>query len=71
MQYLLTHLDFFIRNAGGCGTDGGATHPARGCVSLLEWQLGHQRAHINQLEDDIIHLIENANTNEPLFYRLL
>ncbi|RLR17760.1 DUF484 family protein, partial [Sodalis-like symbiont of Bactericera trigonica] len=43
----------------------------RGCVSLLEWQLGRQSAHIQQLEDDITRLMEHASTNESLFYRLL
>lgn len=70
VQYLLQHPDFFISNARVV-EQMVVPHPVRGCVSLLEWQLGCQRAHIQQLEDDITRLMEHASTNEPLFYRLL
>ncbi|WMQ74207.1 MAG: hypothetical protein GPOALKHO_001225 [Sodalis sp.] len=70
VRYLLTHPDFFIRNARNV-EQMVVPHPVRGCVSLLEWQLGRQRAHIQQLEDDIICLMEHASTNEALFNRLL
>ncbi|WP_406704802.1 DUF484 domain-containing protein [Sodalis sp.] len=70
VRYLLTHPDFFIRNARSV-EQMVVPHPVRGCVSLLEWQLGRQRAHIQQLEDDITRLMEHASTNEPLFNRLL
>ncbi|OZI14867.1 DUF484 family protein [Sodalis-like symbiont of Philaenus spumarius] len=70
VQYLLTHPDFFIRNAR-IVEQMVVPHPVRGCLSLLEWQLRRQRAHIQQLEDDITRLMEHASTNEPLFYRLL
>lgn len=70
VRYLLTHPDFFIRNARSV-EQMVVPHPVRGCVSLLEWQLGRQRAHIQQLEEKITRLMEHASTNEPLFNRLL
>ncbi|MCK8336127.1 DUF484 family protein, partial [Erwinia amylovora] len=46
-------------------------HPVRGTVSLVEWQLKRQRPHIQQLEEEITWLMEQASANQQLFERLL
>ncbi len=46
-------------------------HPVRGTVSLVEWHMARSRNHINQLEENMTLLMEQASTNEGLFYRLL
>lgn len=46
-------------------------HPVRGTVSLVEWHMARSRNHINQLEENMTLLMEQASTNESLFYRLL
>ncbi|WP_413736677.1 DUF484 domain-containing protein [Sodalis sp. RH21] len=69
-QFLLDNPDFFIRNA--CQVEQmRVPHVNRGSVSLLEWQLARQRHHIQQLEEDITRLMEQAAANEQLFNRLL
>jgi len=46
-------------------------HPVRGTVSLVEWHMARARNHINQLEENMTLLMEQASANEGLFYRLL
>lgn len=70
MQYLLQNPDFFIRNARRV-EQMRVPHPVRGTVSLVEWHLARQRNHINQLEEEITLLMEQASANETLFARLL
>lgn len=43
----------------------------RGTVSLVEWHMARARNHINVLEENMALLMEQANANESLFYRLL
>ncbi|TCV93708.1 DUF484 domain-containing protein [Biostraticola tofi] len=69
-RFLLDNPDFFIRNARQV-EQMRVPHPVQGAVSLVEWQLGRQRSHIRQLEEDITQLMAQASINEPLFYRLL
>ncbi len=69
-QFLQDNPEFFIRNA--CQVEQmRVPHVNRGSVSLLEWQLARQRHHIQQLEEDISRLVEQAAQNEQLFKRLL
>ncbi|MCX2959172.1 MAG: DUF484 family protein, partial [Serratia symbiotica] len=70
MQYLLQNPDFFIRNARRVEQIR-VPHPVRGTVSLVEWHLARQRNHVNQLEEEITLLMEQANANETLFTSLL
>lgn len=70
MQYLLQNPDFFIRNARRVEQIR-VPHPVRGTVSLVEWHLARQRNHVNQLEEEITLLMEQANANEILFTSLL
>ena len=46
-------------------------HPVRETVSLVEWHMARSRNHINQLEENMTLLMEQASNNESLFYRLL
>lgn len=69
-DYLLQHPDFFIRNAEQMAQLR-VPHPVRGSVSLVEWHMARARHQINELEQGIRSLVENANTNQHLFYRLL
>lgn len=69
-DYLLQNPDFFIRNARQV-EQMLVPHPVRGTVSLVEWQLGRQRNHISQLEEEITLLMEQASANQQLFDRLL
>lgn len=69
-EFLLNNPDFFIRNALQV-EQMHVPHPVRGSVSLVEWQLGRQRNHIQQLEEEITLLMEQATTNEILFTRLI
>lgn len=69
-DYLLQNPDFFIRNARQV-EQMQVPHPVRGTVSLVEWQLGRQRHHIAQLEEEITLLMEQASANQQLFERLL
>ena len=70
MQFLLQNPDFFIRNAR-LVEQMRVPHPVRGTVSLVEWHLARQRNHINQLEEEITLLMEQASANETLFASLL
>ncbi|MEL2241700.1 DUF484 domain-containing protein [Leclercia adecarboxylata] len=70
VDYLLRHPDFFIRNARVV-EDMRVPHPVRGTVSLVEWHMARARNHINHLEENISLLMEQASSNEGLFYRLL
>lgn len=70
IQHLLKHPDFFIRNAYQV-EQMRVPHPVRGSVSLVEWQLSRQRNHIQQLEEEITLLMEQAAANEVLFGRLV
>lgn len=69
-DYLLQNPDFFIRNARQV-EQMRVPHPVRGTVSLVEWQLGRQRHHIAQLEEEITLLMEQASANQQLVDRLL
>lgn len=69
-QYLQQNPDFFIRHAHQV-EQMTVPHPVRGCVSLVEWQMARQRHHIQQLEEDITQLMEQASANHQLFERLL
>jgi uncharacterized protein YigA (DUF484 family) len=46
-------------------------HPVRDTVSLVEWHMARSRKHIDQLEENMTLLMEQASNNESLFYRLL
>ncbi|SFD35093.1 DUF484 domain-containing protein [Pragia fontium] len=69
-QFLLNNPDFFIRNALQV-EQMRVPHPVRDSVSLVEWQLSRQRNHIQQLEEEITLLMEQASANEILFTRLI
>ncbi|WP_058911784.1 DUF484 domain-containing protein [Entomohabitans teleogrylli] len=69
-DYLRQHPDFFIRNARQV-EQMRVPHPVRGTVSLVEWHMARQRHYISELEGDMSLLLEQARTNESLFYRLL
>lgn len=68
-DFLLQNPDFFIRNARQV-EQMLVPHPVRGTVSLVEWQLARQRNHIQQLEEEITLLMEQASANQQLFDRL-
>ncbi|MDE1492118.1 DUF484 domain-containing protein [Xenorhabdus bovienii] len=70
VDYLLNNPEFFIRNANRVDKIR-VPHPVRECVSLMEWHMDRQRKRIYHLEDDLIHLVEQAKQNEILFCRLL
>ena len=70
VDYLLRHPDFFIRNARVV-EEMRVPHPIRGTVSLVEWHMARARNHRNHLEENISLLMEQASSNEGLFYRLL
>ncbi|WP_370604496.1 DUF484 domain-containing protein [Citrobacter braakii] len=70
VDYLQRHPEFFIRNAQAVEAMR-VPHPVRGTVSLVEWHMARARNHINVLEENIALLMEQANANESLFYRLL
>ena len=70
VDYLLRHPEFFIRNARVV-EEMRVPHPIRGTVSLVEWHMARARNHINHLEENISLLMEQATSNEGLFYRLL
>ena len=70
VEYLLRHPEFFIRNARVV-EEMRVPHPIRGTVSLVEWHMARARNHINHLEENISLLMEQATSNESLFYRLL
>lgn len=69
-DYLSQQPEFFIRNARQI-EQMRIPHPVRGTVSLVEWQLARQRKQIQQLEDEITQLMEQATANEMLFNRLI
>ncbi|MDR0805521.1 MAG: DUF484 domain-containing protein [Enterobacteriaceae bacterium] len=69
-QFLLNNPDFFIRNALQV-EQMRVPHPVRDSISLVEWQLARQRHHIQQLEEEITLLMEQASANEILFTRLI
>lgn len=69
-EYLSQQPDFFIRNARQV-EQMRIPHPVRGTVSLVEWQLARQRKQIQQLEEEITQLMEQATANEMLFNRLI
>lgn len=68
--YLRQNPDFFIRNARQV-EQMMVPHPVRGSVSLVEWHMARQRNHIQQLEEEITLLMEQATANHQLFDRLL
>lgn len=68
-EYLLQNPDFFIRNARQV-EQMIVPHPIRGTVSLVEWQLARQRNHIQELEEEITLLMQQASANQQLFDRL-
>ncbi|MDX7989033.1 DUF484 domain-containing protein [Xenorhabdus sp. 12] len=70
VDYLLNNPDFFIRNANMVEKVR-VPHPVRESVSLVEWHMNRQRKRIRYLEDDMVHLMEQAKQNEVLFIRLL
>lgn len=70
VDYLLRNPGFFIRNARSV-EQMHVPHPVRGAVSLVEWQMVRARNHINVLEENMTLLMEQASSNEGLFYRLL
>ncbi|WP_312240908.1 DUF484 domain-containing protein [Pantoea sp.] len=69
-EYLRQNPDFFIRNARQV-EQMAVPHPVRGSVSLVEWHMARQRNHIQQLEEEITLLMEQATANHQLFDRLL
>ncbi|MCZ4059629.1 DUF484 domain-containing protein [Pantoea sp. LMR881] len=69
-DYLRQNPDFFIRNARQV-EQMAVPHPVRGSVSLVEWHMARQRNHIQQLEEEITLLMEQATNNHQLFDRLL
>jgi len=69
-DYLSQQPDFFIRNARQI-EQMRIPHPVRGTVSLVEWQLARQRKQIQQLEEEITQLMEQATANELLFNKLI
>ena len=69
-DYLRQNPDFFIRNARQI-EQMAVPHPVRGSVSLVEWHMARQRNHIQQLEEEITLLMEQATANHALFDRLL
>lgn len=69
-DYLRQHPDFFIRNARQV-EQMLVPHPVRGSISLVEWHMARQRNHIQQLEEEITLLMEQATANHQLFDRLL
>lgn len=69
-DYLRQNPDFFIRNARQV-EQMSVPHPVRGTVSLVEWHMARQRNHIQQLEEEITQLMEQASANHQLFDRLL
>ncbi|MBD2811303.1 DUF484 domain-containing protein [Xenorhabdus sp. Vera] len=70
VDYLLSNPDFFIRNANMVERIR-VPHPVRESISLMEWHMNRQRKRIRYLEDDLIHLVEQAKQNEVLFSHLL
>ncbi|MBK4784421.1 MAG: DUF484 domain-containing protein [Pantoea sp. Pent] len=68
--WLRHNPDFFIRNARQA-EQMMVPHPVRGSVSLVEWHMARQRNHIQQLEEEITLLMEQATANHQLFDRLL
>lgn len=68
--FLRHNPDFFIRNARQV-EQMMVPHPVRGSVSLVEWHMARQRNHIQQLEEEITLLMEQATANHQLFDRLL
>lgn len=69
-DFLQQNPDFFMRNARQV-EQMMIPHPVRGSVSLVEWQLKRQRHHIQQLEEEITLLMEQASANQQLFESLL
>lgn len=70
VDYLLRHPEFFIRNARVV-EQMRVPHPVRETVSLVEWHMARSRHQISHLEENISLLMEQATSNESLFYRLL
>lgn len=70
VEYLLRNPEFFIHNARVV-EQMRVPHPVRGSVSLVEWHMARARNHINVLEENMTLLMEQASSNEGLFYRLL
>lgn len=70
VEYLLRNPGFFIRNARSV-EQMQVPHPVKGAVSLVEWHMVRARHHINVLEENMTLLMEQASSNEALFYRLL
>ena len=70
VQYLMDNPDFFMRYAPQIEKLQ-VPHPVRGSVSLVEWHLARQRNHIQQLEQEITLLMEQASENQQLFKQLL
>lgn len=70
IQYLLDNPDFFMRHARHIEKIQ-VPHPVRGTVSLVEWHLARQRNYIQQLEQEITLLMEQASKNQQLFKQLL
>ena len=70
VEYLQRHPEFFIRNAQAVEAMR-VPHPVRGTISLVEWHMARARNHITVLEENMTLLMEQANANESLFYRLL
>lgn len=68
--YLQAAPDFFMRNARQV-EQMLIPHPVKGSVSLVEWQLARQRQQIDNLEQEITLLMEQANANQRLFSQLL
>ncbi len=69
-DYLQRNPDFFIRNARQI-EQMHVPHPVRGSVSLVEWHMSRQRHHIEQLEEEITLLMEQATANQHLFSQVI
>lgn len=70
VKYLKSNPHFFIRNAAAVEQIR-VPHPVHHAVSLVEWSMKRQRVYIQNLEQDMQLLVEQARNNEILFNRLL
>lgn len=69
-EYLQNHPEFFLRNALQV-EQMKVPHPVIGAVSLPEWIMNRQRIQLQQLEQDILFIVEQARENQQLFDQLL
>ncbi|MGP1946947.1 MAG: DUF484 domain-containing protein [Arsenophonus sp. NC-PG7-MAG3] len=70
VEYLKSNPHFFIRNATAVEQIR-VPHSVHHAVSLVEWSMKRQRVYIQNLEQGMQLLIEQARNNEILFNQLL